>query len=404
MKKLEIAFSICGEGHGHYGRTIEIIKTLSRKLPNCNITLYSYGDVLEIYKLDKNIPKNVRIKEIPGFRFKYRPEGFLKSILTTAFDLTNNIVFFKTISLTLLYIITFPVTKIFSLIFKKDIFKNYYSKYFDYFDFAITDLEPLLPRVALLRNKPFLTFDNQHAMLYGDIEIHKFEFTERIEHLFISTFLRTYHPRSDFSILTTFTEIPIKKQYRKKVVAIGPLIRKEIVELKGKEKYENYILVYAHKILRKNLFPILLNLKEENFIIFTKFDDELKNYSLNEKHITLFQIDPVNFAQKLLNCKAIISSAGNTTLGEALFLKKPFFAISLEGQFEQRLNRYLLEKKGWGTGCKLSELKKEHLVNFIKNIEIYKNNLKDANIEDHTEKITSIMLNKIKKELKLTES
>ncbi|MBN2547140.1 MAG: hypothetical protein JXB50_15165 [Spirochaetes bacterium] len=405
MKKLHIAFSICGEGHGHYGRNIETIKLLSKKLPDSIITLYLYGDTLNIFMMDKELPENIKTKQIPGLRFNYKTTGFFTSILSTISNLSNWAVVLREIKISSVYLVLSPIFKLISLIIKKPvpINKNYYNKYFDYYDFAISDLEPLLPRVSLIRGKPFLTLDNQHAMLYGVLDIKKFDFKERLEHFFVCTFLQTYHPRSDLSIITSFADIPIKPRYRKKVKFVGPLFRKKILNLKGKESYGDFILVYAHNFIRGSLFPILAGLKDHNFIVFTKFDDDLKNTIIKEKHIKYYPIDPDNFINYLLTCNAIISTAGNTSLGEAVFLKKPFFAISLEGQFEQRLNRYLLEKNHWGCGCKLSKLSKENIINFLKKIDYYKNKLKESSISDNTEKITDLILNKIKKEMKINE-
>jgi len=406
MKKLHIAFSICGEGHGHYGRNIETIKLISKKLPDSIITLYLYGDTLNIFLMDKELPENVKIKQIPGLRFSYKTTGFFKSILSTISNLSNWAVILREIKISSIYIILSPIFKLISVITGKSIpiNKNYYSKYFDYYDFAIADLEPLLPRVSLIRRKPFLTLDNQHAMLYGMLDIKKFDFKERLEHLFVCTFLQTYHPRSDLSIITSFAHIPIKPKYRKRVKFVGPLFRKKILNLKGKETYKDFILVYAHNFIRGALFPILARLKNYNFIVFTKFDDDLKNSIIKIKHIKYFPIDPDNFIIYLLTCNAIISTAGNTSLGEAVFLKKPFFAISLEGQFEQRLNRYLLEKNDWGSGCKLSKLSEDDIICFLNNIDCYKNKLKYASIADNTENITDLILKKIYKELKLNDN
>ena len=64
-KNLKLAYSICGEGHGHYGRNIEIIKRLIKDIPNCEITLYLYGDTYNIFLLDKFIQEHVKIKKIP---------------------------------------------------------------------------------------------------------------------------------------------------------------------------------------------------------------------------------------------------------------------------------------------------------------------------------------------------
>ena len=54
-------------------------------------------------------------------------------------------------------------------------------KYFDDFDIAISDLEPLLPRIADVRRKPFLALDNQHAMLFCKINTKEFTLKEKNE-------------------------------------------------------------------------------------------------------------------------------------------------------------------------------------------------------------------------------
>lgn len=397
MQKIKIAYSICGEGHGHYGRNVEIIRELLKKLPNCQIDLYLYGDTLNIFQKDKEICQLVNIYIIKGFRFIYRGSGIITSLVSTGFNSNNFRVFFQILRLNLLYILFLFLNKLLKLNFK--FFNNYNKKYFKDFDFAITDLEPLLPRVALLRNKPFLTFDNQHAMLYGDLDIKKFNFSERLEYLFIINFLKTYHPKSDLSILTTFTEVPIKPKYKNKVEAIGPLIRNNIVELRDKIKYEDYILVYAHKVLGLKLFPILSNIKDHKFVIFTTDDFDDNKFLYKRDWIEYHSIDPVNFIDKLLKCKAVISSAGNTLLSEAIFLKKPFFGIGLQGLFEQRLNLYLLENAGWGEGCKISELTESHILNFLNNINKYQIRLKDVETADNTDIIVDLIIKKINRDI-----
>ncbi len=393
MHKIKIAYSICGEGHGHYGRNVEIIKELLKKLPNCQIDLYLYGDTLNIFQKDKDICKLINIYKIKGFRFIYRKSGIFTSLMSTGFNANNFDVFFQIVKLTLLYFLFLLTNKL--LRFNFNFFKKYNIKYFKDFDFAITDLEPLLPRIALLRDKPFLTFDNQHAMLYGDVDIKKFNFSERLEYLFIINFLKTYHPKSDLSILTTFSEIPLKSKYKNRVEAIGPLIRNNIVEVRDKINYEDFILVYAHKVLGIKLFPILSNIKDQKFIIFTTDDFNNDKFLYKRDWLEYNSIDPIKFIDKLIKCKAVISSAGNTLLSEAIFLKKPFFGVGLQGLFEQRLNLYLLENAGWGEGCKISELTEAHVLSFLKNINKYQQKLKDVNTVDNTDKIVNLIIKKI---------
>lgn len=398
MQKLRIAYSICGEGHGHYGRNVEIIKELLRRLPGCQIDLYLYGDTLNIFLKDREICKLVNIYKIKGFRFIYKNTGIINSLTATGINKNNNLVFLQIIKLNFLYLFFLLFKKIFKLK-TENFFNNYYSEYFKKFDFAITDLEPLLPRIALLREKPFLTLDNQHAMLYGDLDIKKLKLSERLEYLFVINFLKTYHPKSDLSILTTFCEIPIKSKYINKVKAVGPLIRKNIIEIRDKIKYEDFILIYAHKVLGSKLFPILTKLKDYRFVVFTTDNFNSTGFLYRREWIEYHSIDPVKFVKKLSECKAVISSAGNTLLSESVFLKKPFYGIGLQGLFEQRLNLYLLNNTGWGDGCKISELTEKHILNFLNNIDVYLTKVRDAKTVDNTSLIIDLIINKIDRDV-----
>ena len=232
-------------------------------------------------------------------------------------------------------------------------------------------------------------------MIYGDFDIKKFTLSEKIELFFITNYLKISYTKSDLTIITTFCEVPVKEKYEKLVKSVGPLIRNEIIKYKNKTDDKGYILVYAHKILKNKLFPLLSKLDKYRFIVFTTDNFEEKDYPYKKEWITFCHIDPINFVDKLLNCKAVISTAGHTLLSEALYLKKPFFAVGLEGQFEQRLNVWLLEKYKWGEGCKLSKLKLGHLNDFMNNISKYKKNLLKSDIEDHTKRIVKLIEEKI---------
>jgi uncharacterized protein (TIGR00661 family) len=397
-KNLRIAYSICGEGHGHYGRNVQILKELLKRFPKCTIDLYVYGDTMNIFQMDKSLSRRISIREIDGFRFIYKNTGLFTSIFSTALNPKNLGLFSRIVKMNIFFILM-NFLKLFYKNKKINFFSKFSSNDFKYFDFAISDFEPFLPRIALLREKPFLTFDNQHAMIYGDFGIESFNLSEKIELFYITNYLKISYTKSDLTIITTFCEVPVKEKHKKLVKSVGPLIRNEIIKHKNKIKDKGYILIYAHKILVAKLFPLLTKLDKYKFIVFTTDNFEEKNYPYKRDWITFRHIDPNDFVEKLLNCKAVISTAGHTLLSEALFLKKPFFAVGLEGQFEQRLNVWLLEKYKWGEGCKLSRLEIRHLSDFMKNINRYKKNLSKAKIEDHTGRIVDLIQEKIKKDV-----
>lgn len=400
--KVKIAYSICGEGHGHYGRNVAIINALLKKNPGCEITLYLYGDTWNIFSMDKEIIKKVKIKKIPGFRFIYKKTGVINSFGSTIKDFDNILVSFRILKLDFFHSSIFPIRKFLKKIFKKtdESVNRYYSKYFDDFDFAITDLEPLLPRVADIRRKPFLTLDNQHAMLYGYLDKRDFNLRERIELFFIKNTLKIYHPVSDLSILTCFYNIPILPKYKKYVAGVGPIIRDDIIKIKSKANYGDYILVYAHKILESKLFPVLAKLDKQKFVVFATFDSEEEIESSYKKNwIEYHSIDPIKFIDYLAGCKAVISTVGNTLISESMFLKKPFYGISLEGNFEQRLNLYMLEKSKLGKGCKISKFDENDLIEFINNIDCFINEFKNIQINDDTNNLVDLIVKKINKDV-----
>ena len=80
----------------------------------------------------------------------------------------------------------------------------------------------------------------------------------------------------------------------------------------------------------------------EQFIIYG-YDEEKQDSNLK------FKKTGMHMLKDLGTTKAVIASAGFTLLSEALYLKKPYFAIPLRGQFEQTMNALFLKQSGYGT-------------------------------------------------------
>jgi UDP:flavonoid glycosyltransferase YjiC (YdhE family) len=59
-------------------------------------------------------------------------------------------------------------------------------------------------------------------------------------------------------------------------------------------------------------------------------------------------IDERRFLDHLAGCDALISTAGNQLVGEALYLRKPVLVLPEERNFEQSVNAYFLEQSGAG--------------------------------------------------------
>ena len=104
---------------------------------------------------------------------------------------------------------------------------------------------------------------------------------------------------------------------------------------------------------------------KENFVVYG-YDKKKKKENIEFK-------TKETFLQDLKNCKAVIATAGFTLMSESIFLKKPYFALPLKGQFEQMLNALFLKKAGFGDYTE--NLTEKDVVYFLHKLEHYKKNL-----------------------------
>ncbi len=80
--------------------------------------------------------------------------------------------------------------------------------------------------------------------------------------------------------------------------------------------------------------------------------------------------------------KAVMATAGFTTMTEALYYRKPYLALPMEGQFEQQLNGYLVQKLGYGVNA--PEPCPERISEFLANLGKYAERLKDYPAADNS--------------------
>ncbi|MDO8517594.1 MAG: glycosyltransferase family protein, partial [Nanoarchaeota archaeon] len=136
----------------------------------------------------------------------------------------------------------------------------------------------------------------------------------------------------------------------------------------------------------------LLKKTDEKFIVY--------GYNINKKEKNLEFKTPKTFNKDFEGCKAIISTSGFTSMGEAIYLKKPYLALPLKGQFEQMFNALFLEEHGLGNYSE--KLNLAQLNDFIFHIKKYKRNLENFSKkrELKPEKVLYVLnniLNKIEK-------
>lgn len=403
MNNKRIAYSLCGEGFGHYGRSIGIIKSLAKRFPECQIDVYCYDYTYDMMSKDGFLPSNITVNRNIGMRMAYNRRSKISFLKTMVFNKRNYVSSFKVLGLEMFRIFVKPIADFFDK--KNTLTERYTKKYVNDFDFAIVDYEPLLPRIAKTRKKKFITVDSINLLLCADFRGFGFNGKDWFYRMINMFLTKLYAPLSNPAIITTICDYPLKKKYRERIIKVGPLVRKEISELAVSVIVEDFILVYVRNSVRNKILPVLKEVEGHRFVVFTENLSEEEKQKYQAPWIEFYEADPVSFPDYLRRCKAIISTSGYTLITEAMVLKKPFYAVSIGGvlAFEQRLSLNALKNSKCGDGCAIRKFNQARLTHFLSHIGDYDKILKDKNFQDDTEEVAGMISSMIQEELQLSD-
>ncbi len=143
-------------------------------------------------------------------------------------------------------------------------------------------------------------------------------------------------PRPDVSLVTAFCPGPTRNE---RTFVFPPILRREVLQLQPRDG--SHLLVYVTQDF-ESLLEELRCFPRETFYVYG-YDREGCEGAL---HFRPFSKD--GFLHDLAGAKAVIATAGFTLISEALYLRKPYLALPMQGQFEQQLNAFQLEQLGYG--------------------------------------------------------
>lgn len=201
---------------------------------------------------------------------------------------------------------------------------------------VITDFEPMTAYLAAHYGLPLVTIDNQHRMRYMAYP--------RAEHLrrdaiVTETVIRALVPRPDVSLVTTFYFGEVKNE---RTFLFPPILRREVLELRP-ERGEHVLVYFTQDFA--SFLERLPSYGRERFVVYG-FGDGAP--PADGPNVTFRPFGSDEFLRDLATCKAVVATAGFTLMTEALHLRKPYLALPMAGQFEQELNAFLLEERGYG--------------------------------------------------------
>ncbi|NGY06463.1 glycosyltransferase family protein [Solimonas terrae] len=152
------------------------------------------------------------------------------------------------------------------------------------------------------------------------------------------------------------------------VQLVGPMLRDEVRAARPREG--DYLLAYFNKGEHQYLPHIdralrLLDCKVRVYGTGRSGEDENLDFRLPSVE---------GFVNDLASCRAVLSTAGNQLIGEALHFGKPVLAMP-EPAFEQRLNAYMIESMGVGQRGDLLTLTPSDVDRFLGSCDRFRGNI-----------------------------
>ena len=235
-------------------------------------------------------------------------------------------------------------------------------------DCVITDFEPMTAYLANHYDVPLITLDNQHRMRYMEYDCPKdLQFESQVT----KNIIRAMVPYPDVSLVTTFFFANATNQ---RSFLFPPILRREVLALQPEQR--DHILVYVTSGFESLLEQLPL-FGRERFCVYGYDRDEQAGV------LTYRPFSKEGFLHDLATAKAVIATAGFTLISEALYLRKPYLALPMQGQFEQQLNGYQLSRLGYGTS--VDEVTSEAIGDFLYHLPDFEQQLSQYGAGDNRE-------------------
>lgn len=321
----KIFYSLSGEGRGHATRVRAMVEALRNQH---KIVLFAPGDAYEMLA-PRYAGTGVRVYRIPGLHFHYDDQHVLS--------------FWRTTQEATRYLWKLPrLISWLELVIRKECP-----------DLIITDFEPALPRAAQRVGVPFISLDHQHFLVANDLSClpHWMQVPAQAMGLIVQNF---YSGQAE-TVLSQFYAPPIRHNLSN-VTQVGVLLRPEIVQAQATN--DGHLVAYLRRKTCNAVLESLIQLQRPVHV-----------YGLGElpaqDNVQFYRVDEHEFIADLASCHAVICTAGNQLVGEALYLGKPVLAMPESNNFEQFINAWFLRDDGAGDWVDPERITARHIRRFL---------------------------------------
>lgn len=326
-------YGVAGEGRGHAARALALIEQLHLRH---RVVVYSYGQALSLLE-PACAPLGVEVRALPPLEFAYSAQRTLSYTRT----------FFKNVG----YLRDLD-----------DIFLGVQRRMErDKPDLIISDFEPVLPRVGRRLGIPFLSVDHQHFLLACDVN----ELPQRLRPhtMWMGAFVRMFCPEGPSeTVISSFFPYRMRARYAF-AKQVGVMVRRHILDASPED--QGHLVAYMRRAETIDLVPHLRALAYPVRVYGLGAQERLGN-------VEFCEIDPVRFVDDLASAKALITTAGNQLVGEALYLGKPVYAIPEPQNREQDINAHFVQSMGVGESARATAIDARNLRSFVEKVPFYR--------------------------------
>ena len=331
----KIVYGVSGEGSGHSSRAREIISHLEQSGHTVKVVSYDRGY--------SNLRDDFDVFETEGLHIA---------------SIDNRVSIIKTFTDNLQRL-SKGHGKL--QILRKEIFEKFHP------DCVITDFEPTTAYLANHYELPLISLDNQHHIRYMTYPC---PFYLKKDQLVAVSIIGAMIPRPDVSLVTTFYH---GKPKNDRTFFFPPILRNEVLSLQPCCK--EHILVYLTSEF-KTFLKQLKSFKRERFLVYGC------NRDGENGHITFKSFSKEGFLHDLASCKTVMATAGFTLMTESFYLRKPYLAMPMHGQFEQELNAILLDRLNYGIN--LRHVNQEAISSFLYHLPDFTERLREYQAVDNS--------------------
>lgn len=328
----KIFISMSGEGRGHATRTRALTEALRT---DHEVVLLAPGDAHDflapLYGLS-----SVTVCRIPGLRFTYSADQRVCYRRTLA-DAAGYLRQLPTLGRSL-----------------RDLIEAEQP------DLAITDFEPALPRAARQSGLPFVSVSHQHFLRTYDLSSLPRPLRWRARGM--AAVVGLYCSGQADTVVSSFYFPPLRRGCRD-VTQVGVLLRPDV--LAATPRAETHLVAYFRRFASNRLLAAL-----------AATGRGVRIYGLGARprsgRLTFHTVSESRFVDDLASCEALVCTAGNQLVGEALHLGKPVFALPEPNNHEQFINAHFLAQSGAGDWGDFEEVDHGRLRGFLRRLDEFR--------------------------------